>query len=481
VTEERVSVEEFGRAFKRFLDWALEEVETEEAGFAKLLREHFGQDPATFPITTERFGPYERPNLQLALESYLGEADRTHELVGFSGAHEMMDISLASVVGTESGFLHVGAGPVQRTVVELDEGKALPCVTSGLFLIRDGETRLAVRVGGREGPFGGNMIELEAMTGEAESGEDFLAEIRRRMDEHNVYRGKMFALSGGDHSPEEAMAVGFLARPHTEREDIVLPDGLLDQIELHTVEFARVRETLAAGGRHLRRGLLLHGAPGTGKTLTAGYLAARMPDQTVLLLTGGGLGLVGPACAIARALQPAMVVLEDIDLVASERSMMGMGSNSLLFELLNEMDGIGEDADVTFLMTTNRVERLEPALASRPGRVDQAVEIPLPDAESRDRLLGLFSRGLDVQLADRSAVVERTDGASPAFLRELVRKAALRAAVAGDEVVDDGHFAAALDALEEGGALTRRILGAEGADEVDSDTGPFLELDEDFE
>jgi cell division protease FtsH len=57
-----------------------------------------------------------------------------------------------------------------------------------------------------------------------------------------------------------------------------------------------------------------------------------------------------------------------------------MGENPLLFELLNEMDGLSEDADVIFTLTTNRPDLLEPTLAARPGRVDQATEIPLPDA-----------------------------------------------------------------------------------------------------
>jgi cell division protease FtsH len=170
---------------------------------------------------------------------------------------------------------------------------------------------------------------------------------------------------------------------------------------------------------------------------------------------------VADACAIARDLEPSMVVLEDVDLVAQERTAMGLGATSLLFQLLNEMDGIGEDADMIFLMTTNRADLLEPALAARPGRVDQAVELPLPDAEARARLLELFCVGLDGSLGERDAIVAETEGVSPAFLRELVRKAALHAARAGAPV-DDGHFREALELLERGGRITRTMLGADG-------------------
>ena len=154
---------------------------------------------------------------------------------------------------------------------------------------------------------------------------------------------------------------------------------------------------------------------------------------------------------MARALQPSMVVLEDIDLIAQERTMMGTGATALLFELLNEIDGVGEDADVIFVMTTNRAELLEPALAARPGRVDQAVEFPLPDRRARARLVELFCEGLAVDTLDVEALVEQTHDVSPAFLRELVRKAALHAAISGDGTIGDAHFAAALRELEEGG------------------------------
>lgn len=122
-------------------------------------------------------------------------------------------------------------------------------------------------------------------------------------------------------------------------------------------------------------------------------------------------------------------------------------------------------ADVIFVMTTNRADLLEPALASRPGRIDQTVDFPLPDAGSRARLIELFCEGIDVDLPDPSRLVERTEGASPAFLRELVRKAGLFATVADEPTVSERHFDAALGELEEGGRLTRSILGA-GTDEA---------------
>jgi ATP-dependent 26S proteasome regulatory subunit len=208
--------------------------------------------------------------------------------------------------------------------------------------------------------------------------------------------------------------------------------------------------------------LLLHGPPGTGKTLTIMYLAGSMRDRTVLLLTGRGLGLIGRTCAMARAIGPSIVVLEDVDLVAEERTKAGSGcATPVLFELLNEMDGLADDADILFVLTTNRPALLEPALASRPGRVDQAIEIPTPDEACRRRLFELYGRGLTLKVADLSRFIARTDGASPAFIRELLRRAALFAADDHAEiVVTDRHLDEALHELViQGGDLTKSLLG----------------------
>ena len=142
------------------------------------------------------------------------------------------------------------------------------------------------------------------------------------------------------------------------------------------------------------------GPPGTGKTFTAMYLARQMTDRTVLLVTGRQQGLIASVCAMARLLEPATVILEDVDLIAEDRARSDQNACSpLLFDLLNEMDGLRPDADVLFILTTNRPGALEPALAARPGRVDLAVEVPLPDAECRRRLITSYSKGLSLDLS----------------------------------------------------------------------------------
>ena len=223
-----------------------------------------------------------------------------------------------------------------------------------------------------------------------------------------------------------------------------------------------------ASGQHLKRGVLLHGAPGTGKTHTIRYLLGQLSGVTVMLLSGKALRLIAEACSVARTLQPSVIVVEDVDLIAEQRE-FGEGTHPLLFQLLNEMDGLGQDLDVTFLLTTNRADLLEPALAERPGRVDHAALLPVPDADARLRLLHLYQGKLRLELSEPDTVISRTEGVTASFMKELLRRAALSAAdESADEVpgkpitVTDAHMAIALDQLlDTRNQLTRVLLGGQ--------------------
>lgn len=465
--DSRLSAASFGHAFKAFLEQSVNQGPAEDPPFVRRLAEHLEADPRGLPILTEFMSAIEHPNVQAALDAWTAADGRLWELAGMSAEQKRYGgtVGMADLVSSLSsglmGDMAPRPGPVDYTNVAVARGETRACVQNGLYLLRDGGRPLAVLVRGSN-DHGPPQVSLEVMAPGPEDAAEFLKEVRESMNRHNVYRGQVLAL-GNPHGPfgEGGAMVEFLAMPEIERESVVLPEGVLERIERHTIGFSEHAERLLAAGRHLKRGFLLHGPPGTGKTLTAMYLVGKMPGRTVLVLSGRGYGLVAPTCELARNLQPSMVILEDVDLVAEERGMGPMGENPLLFELLNEMDGLAEDADVIFALTTNRPDLLEPALATRPGRIDQATEIPLPDPECRRRLISLYGKGLDLRLEDTEAVIARTDGVSASFIKELLRRATLFAAEEGGElVVTDRHVSEALDEiLVAGGTLTMRLLG----------------------
>ena len=121
-----------------------------------------------------------------------------------------------------------------------------------------------------------------------------------------------------------------------------------------------------------------------------------------------------------------------------------------------------------FLLTTHRAEVLEPALAARPGRVDQAIAIERPDPTARRRLFALYRGDLDIDESNLDAVIERTDGVTASFLKELLRRSALLAAEddgAGQRLsVSAAQLDQALDELlETRNAMTRTLLGGSGS------------------
>jgi ATP-dependent 26S proteasome regulatory subunit len=255
-----------------------------------------------------------------------------------------------------------------------------------------------------------------------------------------------------------------------DRDDVILPRKTLAMLDRNVAGFIMARQQLKSLQFQARKGLLFYGPPGTGKTHTIRYLASQLPDHTTLLVTAEQVGLLGEYFRLARFLQPSIMVIEDVDLIGRKRTHMHEGGEEVLLnQLLNEMDGLREDAEVLFILTTNRPEEIEPALASRPGRIDQAIEFPLPDEEGRRKLVKLYARGLETSEELMGLIVSRTKGVSPAFIKELMRRCAqFQIELSQANAVTQPAVDAALEEmLFTGGSLNRRLLGGESAEQID--------------
>ncbi|WP_238325705.1 AAA family ATPase [Paraburkholderia sprentiae] len=242
----------------------------------------------------------------------------------------------------------------------------------------------------------------------------------------------------------------------------------MELLDRNIFEFARTREGLKILRQSLQKGVLLYGPPGTGKTHTIKYLASNLPAHTTLLISANQVGQLDNYMLLARLLQPSMVVIEDVDLIGRHRTeMRGPKEESLLNRLLNEMDGLHQDAEILFVLTTNRPEEIEEALAARPGRVDQAIEIPAPDADCRARLLRLYGSRMSIPADVAAFAVERTEGVSAAFIKELVRRLAQQsiARKAQGEVSMEDAENALQDMRVRSGYLSQALLGGAPARE----------------
>ncbi|HET8595221.1 MAG TPA: ATP-binding protein, partial [Intrasporangium sp.] len=380
---------DFMRQFRRFVQTALErfgDMEEPGEGLADALSGHLGTDARRLPVVAEKVPPHRVVDADIALAELVG-ADGESRLIGIAGdmRHHMTIADLLQVGGPWGGGVHVGAVDYAQLPTGPGASDRRQVVSSGVHLFRWEGTPLAVRVMGYAPQFGREEAVLEVIAAERSVAESLIDRLRALMDERSVLRGQIITF-GSDPYGRGMAGVTFVARPSLSASDVILPEGALDRIRAHVVGIGEQRERLRTFGQHLKRGVLLYGPPGTGKTHTVRYLLSSTPGTTAVLLSGGALGQIHAAAKVARAHQPAIVVLEDVDLVAEDRS-FAMGPQPLLFEVLDALDGLDADADVAFLLTTNRVADLEVALAQRPGRVDLAVEIPLPDGAGR---LALF-------------------------------------------------------------------------------------------
>jgi len=457
----------FAASFRSFLNW-IHESEQEPGGrnpVAALVAGFLGPEAAAHSVVTRELPPFEHVNLQTAVNAWSARDGRAVEVQGVL-LPQHYRLELQEIVSAES------LPPVRLTapaLVDLPNGpdSTLGCLRLALLLVADARGRYVLLVQSPSEHQQTLQVEVAGLA--VSEAQAVLAELDQLRSALNVYRGHLLDVTI---SPMGGIELAFAVRPGLRREDVVLPEAVLGRVERHALGVAAHRQALLAVGQHLKRGLLLYGPPGTGKTHTTRYLLGQMTGYTRLVLTGRALLGVGSITEMARDLQPSVVVLEDVDLVAEDRS-MGPRSSPVLFDLLDAMDGAAADADLLFLLTTNRADLLEPALAARPGRVDVAVEIELPDAAARERLLVLYGRGVPLALSpeDIATAVERTDGTTASFLKELIRRSVLEAlhdpqeppvgtAGRGVPTVTGAHLARALDdLLDSAQGVTRTLLG----------------------
>ena len=428
-----------------------------------LIQEHFSSAPLeTIEVTARLFPTRVAADLQLALDAL---ETKDFEVAHFYAVHQCNQAphEFTQLYTKDRRNLPT---PVPPEYVEIDVGEAEPvrCLKYGLWLLRiDGVNALVlldtqrhhgqinVQVAVPKGPEGKAAIQK------------FFRYLEDAIQQSSCYRGKILSLEHQEMYNGQACGIRVHKLKSVQRDQVILPPATLSLLDRNVVQFVRQRPRLAQLGLATKKGLLFYGPPGTGKTHTIHYLARAIEGQTTFLIAAEQVGMLSDYMTLARLFQPSMVVIEDVDLIARDRTTMhSAGEEVLLNKLLNEMDGLKQETDILFVLTTNRPEKLEEALASRPGRIDQAIEFPLPNAEGRATLVRLYSRQVDVPENVVQVVVKKTENVSASFIKELMRRATqfyLEREGSGPLKVRDVE-----DALEEmlfsGGTLNRILLGA---------------------
>lgn len=437
---------------------------------SKLLRKHFHKYPPHAMVTTGRTFPLaSQVDVQVALDEFFAGTDGALRF-GLHSPHHggMQALGIAQLL--QRTPFPVDIGPLQYDDVDVGEAMPARCVRQALWLsIADG-VPFAVLIG-RGVQMGmplGMQVEVAVPSGDAglKFSETFFDRLEKNISTGRTYRGKVISLEIAIDYTGRTGNVKVHRLRKVRREDVILPERTVALLESNLAGFIRVRSGIRQMGLSAKKGLLFYGPPGTGKTHTLHYLAGALPGHTTLLITAEQVVLLEHYFKLARFLQPSIIVVEDVDLIARERTHLQVpGQEMLLNKLLNEMDGLREDAEVIFILTTNRPDQLEPALASRPGRIDQAIEFPLPDEIGRAKLARLYGQGMELNDDVVEAIVAKAKGASAAFIKELMRRSAQFVLQAGrDKTLTISAVDAALEEMVFlGGSLNLKLLGASDA------------------
>ena len=218
-------------------------------------------------------------------------------------------------------------------------------------------------------------------------------------------------------------------------------------------------EQFEAAGIEPPAGVLLHGPPGTGKTMLA-KAVANQTDATFIKMAGSelvqkfigeGARLVRDLFSLAAEHEPAIIFIDEIDAIATERTDSKTSGDAevqrTMMQLLSEMDGFEERGNVRIIAATNRFDMLDRAIL-RPGRFDRLIEVPEPDVEGREKILRIHTRGMNIADAvDYPDLAGRTEGFSGAEIKSLATEAGMFAIRNGRTEVESGDFEDALDKL----------------------------------
>ncbi len=434
------------------------------------LRDAFGQGLPVLTDEVKKFLGLETEQVAIVMSSF---HIIYHPLVCMSLATDGL-LSNYGIRLTNFNYQHACAP--KYVTVPISCSDTMKCLSEGvLFLTTPGGIRFVVRL--YVDPYSGTVgLETHVPADRAEIADHFFSGIANFIARNNLFRGKRITPDGG-----------FVNVAHYTWDDLILPDDKKVSIRRNIVDIVTKQSLYERNGVAMKRGVMFYGPPGTGKTLTGKVLASQMEGTTFIWVTPThikGSSSIAQIYALARELAPTIVFIEDIDLIAKDRSLDG--ENPVLCELMNQLDGIQENRGVITVVTTNYIELVENALQNRPGRFDRRIEFGLPDPAIRERMLRAMLDGrildTDEEPVDLKVVAAMCDGLSPSHLREVVNTAIMNAIDAGSLSVNDlaiithSHMiSAAQEVLENGSTAPEPGAGDAGdivSRQYDDDDGP---------
>jgi len=317
--------------------------------------------------------------------------------------------------------------PVYTDVNTGDETENL--LVNGQLLVQRDDDRYIVTVD--VNPRWRGSVQLEGLAEKKEEMGKFITGILTIAEEENLYRGRKIEFSG---------RIRFLDVKNKSWDSIVLDTETKTEIKANTLSFLKRSKQWSEYGIPQKRGILLAGEPGTGKTVICKALMAEAEGVTCITTNGYALDdddYIIELYELAEDISPSIVFIEDIDLIGQNRMEFGYQRGSALLSLLAVLDGVEEQNEIVTIATTNCLEILDKALSQRPSRFDRVIKLTHPSLEQRGELVNRLCLKIPLDAEVQRYIAMKADGCTPAQLQEIIFSLVIQCPVEQPELTFD--------------------------------------------
>lgn len=303
-------------------------------------------------------------------------------------------------------------GP-EPVFAEVDDGsKTSDLLVDGQMLLIKGDSRFIITVD--MNPRSRASLMLEGLAEKKEKMTELLNSVFTIAEKENFYRSRNIEFSG---------RVRFLDVKDKAWDSIIMDAETKIEIKANTIGFLHQRERWSQYGIPAKRGILLAGEPGTGKTVICKALMSESEGITCIITNGYALDsdeYITELYELAEDLSPSMVFIEDIDLIGQNRMEFGYHRGPALLSLLAVLDGIEERKEIVTIATTNCLDTLDKALSRRPSRFDRTIKLSRPSVEQRRELIGHLCQKIPLDDETQEYIATKAESCTPAQLQEIV-------------------------------------------------------------
>jgi cell division protease FtsH len=288
----------------------------------------------------------------------------------------------------------------------------LNLLVDGQMLIEKGNDHISITVDINPGWRG--SIQLAGLAEKKQEIAQFTIDVITIAGKENFYRGKKIEFTG---------RIDFLDVVDKNWDNIVLDTETKADIKANTVGFLKQSEQWTQYGIPSKRGILLAGEPGTGKTIICKALMTDADGITCISTNGYALdsdNYLTELYELADDLSPSIVFIEDIDLIGQNRVEFGYQRGSALLALLAVLDGVEEQKKIVTVATTNILESIDKALSQRPSRFDRVIKLTRPSVQQRRELISRLCRKIPINENMQEYISIKAENCTPAQLQEII-------------------------------------------------------------